>query len=118
MINRWLQCVNQRNVEKAVSLYADDATLWGTFSETRRDGANFIREYFTHFLSLDSLQAVVKHFTTRCRNDIKVYSGEYIFHYRQDDSDKRVNARFSFVTQILNDTELILEHHSSIIPKS
>jgi len=118
MINQWLQCVNQRNVEKTVGLYADDATLWGTFSKTRRDGAHLIREYFTHFLSLDSLQAVVKQFTTRSRNDIKVYSGEYVFRYRQDDSEQKVNARFSFVTQILNDTELILEHHSSVIPQA
>jgi hypothetical protein len=118
MINQWLQYVNEHNVEKVVSLYAEDATLWGTFSENRRDGTHLIREYFTHFLSLDSLQAVITQITTRILGNAKIYSGQYTFRYQENNTAKQVKARFTFVTGIHNNTERILEHHSSVIPKS
>ena len=118
MINQWLQYVNEHNVEKVVGLYADDATLWGTFSEKRRDGTHLIREYFDHFLSLDSLEAVVTQMTTRMLGNSKIYSGQYTFRYQEDNTTRQVKARFTFVTGIQEGSERILEHHSSEIPKS
>jgi len=118
MIDQWLQHVNNRDVEKVVRLYADDATLWGTFSENRRDGTYQIHEYYDHFLRLDSLEVVVTQITTRMLGNAKLYSGQYTFRYQEDGSAKEVKARFTFVTRIDTNTEIILEHHSSVVPKS
>ncbi len=116
MIDRWLQYVNDLDVDKVVSLYADNATLWGTFSQIRRDGLDQIRDYFDHFLRLDSLEAFITQLTTRMLGNSKIYSGQYTFRYQEDQTVKNVKARFTLVTWIGNDTEQILEHHSSVVP--
>ncbi|MBN1845402.1 MAG: DUF4440 domain-containing protein, partial [Sedimentisphaerales bacterium] len=90
MITNWLDYVNQHDVDKVVELYADDATLWGTFSEIRRDGRTLVREYFRHFLNLDSLEAAVTQITRRHLGDVTLYSGQYVFRYRQDGADRQV----------------------------
>ena len=46
LLRKWEECLNSGDLEGIVSLYTDNAVLWGTFSDIIRDTPELIREYF------------------------------------------------------------------------
>ena len=119
---RWLKAVTSLNVESVLSLYADDAVLWGTMATKTKVGRERVREYFDWFLDRASLAAspITSEFHT-LSPDIVSANGSYHFGLGGKGSGDPVaetEARFTFVFRknpASGDWEIV-DHHSSLFP--
>lgn len=118
MLCNWIDAINDGDVEPIVAMYAQDASLFPTFSSSNQQGEKEIKHYFHNLLN----QAK----NTTCRvtestihylgeaDDIVLCTGLYTF--TQDDVD--FPARFTIVAKVENNTWKIVHHHSSCVPVS
>jgi len=107
------------NPDAILKLYAPDAILLSTFAPNilyNRKGD--IRDYFATLTRYPEIQCVPEKLVTQILNGVAVNSGFYHFSYLDADG-KVVNipARFTFVYQHENKEWLIINHHSSEMPK-
>ena len=81
-----------------LTLYADDAVLWGTISTTRRDDPAAIRDYFVNaYKALPELTVEFEDPNIRVYGgDTAVNTGYYTFSYEKDGATKSLPARYSF----------------------
>lgn len=120
---KWIDTVTSGKpnvVDEVVALYAPDALLWATVSEQKRDTPQELRDYFEVFAKLPELKAEGYKPVIRVYDNVAVNSGYYTFTYQgEGDKKKVVPARYTFVYVKGNDGKwMIVEHHSSVIPKS
>ena len=54
----WADAFSAENTDAIVSLYADDASLWGTLSSERRNSCALIRGYFDKLFAYSSRKVV------------------------------------------------------------
>jgi len=116
ILNKWIQLVNENNIEELLKLYDKRAILLPTLSNKIRKNKIEIRNYFEHFLAKKDLKAEIKqlYIQSMYNGDLKVDSGTYVFKYLDyDDILQELPARFTFIIK----NGLILEHHSSTNPK-
>ena len=101
-----------------LTLYADDAVLWGTISTTRRDDPAAIRDYFVNaYKALPNLSVEFEDPYIRVYGDTAVNTGYYTFAYDKDGAPQTLPARYSF-TLVKRDGEWrIVDHHSSAMPQ-
>ncbi|MFK7816858.1 MAG: DUF4440 domain-containing protein [Gammaproteobacteria bacterium] len=119
LLRKWEVCLNNTDLDGIISLYTDDAVLWGTFSEIIRDTPELIREYFEVLFYRKNLKVQFGPSNLRSFGQAAIYSGEYEFSY-EDPEGKVVTcpARFSFVFyKHESDTYKIIDHHSSLTPE-
>ena len=98
--------------------YAPDAILIPTLSKDIRDTSTGRIAYFKdEFLPKKPSGKIDKSYV-RCFGDIAINSGLYTFTFR-DGTTKETQARYTFVyqRQSPDDKWLIIEHHSSKMPK-
>jgi|OpeIllAssembly_1097287.scaffolds.fasta_scaffold1384514_1 uncharacterized protein (TIGR02246 family) len=114
--DRWTAALAERDPEKIVACYHQDAVLWGTFSTKKRKGNTLIREYFEQLVQRKKLRALCKNLDIRIYGDIAVNSGMYYFNFVDNNRDVMVPARYTFVYQKTDGEWLIIEHHSSVLP--
>ena len=107
-------------VDDVVALYSQDAILWATVSEQKRDSAQELRDYFEVFAKQPNLKAEGYKPVIRVYDNVAINSGYYTFTYDGEGGKKKVvPARYTFVYRKGNDGKwLILDHHSSAIPKA
>ena len=118
LLKKWETCLNNGDLEGIVSLYADNAVLWGTFSDIIRDNPELIREYFEALFLRDNLKVEFGDSNLRSFGEAAIYSGEYEFTYN-DGGEVKSPARFSFVFYKDKDRQYkIIDHHSSLVPSS
>ena len=116
LLKKWEVCLNNKDLEGIVSLYTEDAVLWGTFSDIIRDNHELIREYFEVLFIKDNLHVAFGESNLRSFGEAAIYSGEYEFSY-QGDEEVKCPARFSFVFYRNKEGEYrIIDHHSSLVP--
>lgn len=116
LLNKWEVCLNNGDLEGIVSLYTDNAVLWGTFSDIIRDSPMLIREYFETLFLREKLKVQFGSSNLRSFGQAAIYSGEYAFSY-QDQGKITCPARFSFVFyKDESGAYKIIDHHSSLIP--
>lgn len=119
----WLDTVTSGTsgvVNEVVSLYAENAVLWGTVSEQVRDTPEEISDYFEYFAKLTKLNV------NSYRGCVRIYgentavnSGYYSFTYQKNGETKVVPARYSFTYQKNGYRKWeIIEHHSSVSPEA
>ncbi len=116
LIKKWEICLNRKDLDGMIELYAKDAILWGTFSEIIRDKHELIREYFQQLFIKNELN--VRFSKTICRNymETTIVSGLYEFSYTEENLITHP-ARFTFVICNIGDGKFkIVEHHSSLLP--
>ena len=116
VLDDWQRFLNQGDLVNIVRLYADEAVLWGTFSDIIRDSSKLIEEYFGKLLEKDNLRVEWDTVHSQTYNGFHLYSGTYEFSYT---ASKRVTlpARFTFAIGHDKDGVFrILAHHSSLIP--
>ena len=116
IINSWEKNLNNANLNKLINLYAEDAVLWGTFSNIIRNNTDLIREYFQNLFKKKELKVCFITSNNRVYESANLYSGTYEFSYMDQDLIK-ITARYTFV--ICKDSRQeykIVEHHSSVIP--
>jgi uncharacterized protein (TIGR02246 family) len=102
-----------------LTLYADDAVLWGTISSKRRDGPAAIRDYFVNaYKALPGLTVAFEDPSIRVYGgDTAINTGSYTFSFEKEGTMQSLPARYSF-TLVKRDGEWqIVDHHSSAMPK-
>ncbi len=120
---KWIDTVTSGKptvVDDVVALYSPDAILWATVSEQKRDSAKEIRDYFEVFAKQPNLKAEGYKPVIRVYDNVAINSGYYTFTYDGKSGKKKVvPARYTFVYKKGNDGKwMILDHHSSAIPKA
>ena len=116
VLDDWQRFLNQGDLENIVRLYADEAVLWGTFSDIIRDSSKLIEAYFEKLLEKDNLRVDWDTVHSQVYDGFHLYSGTYEFSYT---ASERVTlpARFTFAIGHDKDGAFrILAHHSSLIP--
>ena len=111
-IEEWVDSIRSNDPGQVAALYCDDGLLLGTFSSQERKGMKPICNYFEKLLKseidVEIITQNIVDFDSLCVN-----SGLYNFIV----DGKVINARFSFVFKIVNNSWKILSHHSSVLPE-
>jgi hypothetical protein len=119
IVERWVELLHERDMEKILALYDQSAILIPTFSDSIQDTPEKIRGYFKKLLSRENLQLALHPKTIRTQplNAILfVISGIYQWKFNVEDELITYEARFTFVIDI-SKTSPIIHHHSSQIPR-
>jgi uncharacterized protein (TIGR02246 family) len=111
----WNKALQTGNPDNVVACYAEDAILLPTVSAKVRHNHHEIRDYFVHFLAKKPRGRIIEQ-NIRIYDNIAINSGLYTFSLTENGDQADVAARFTFVYQQYDDSWLIIEHHSSILP--
>ena len=116
-VQAWAAAFNECSAEKAASLYAPEAVLWGTVSQELISTPEGIRQYFARACaSATPPQVALGEQVVRTQGDGAVSSGTYTFALSVQGQSRSVPARFSFAYRKAGGTWLIVSHHSSPMP--
>lgn len=119
MLSKWEASFNAGNVDEIATLYAPDATLFGTLSPSLSSGIDAVKAYFTASAKRKTHVSIVGAPTvTKISDTAMVVSGLYEFSgTRPDGQSFAAPARFSFVIGESDGKWLIVHQHSSPRPK-
>jgi len=113
-LQAWAAAFNECSVDKAASLYAPDAVLWGTVSQELISTPEGVRQYFAKACaSATPPKVALGEPLIRTQGDGAVSSGTYTFTLSVQGQSRSVPARFSFAYRKVGGTWLIASHHSS-----
>ena len=113
----WGQTIGGGDPEKVLTLYADDAVLWGTLSPTVRSNREALQDYFVNaFKVLPNLKVAFGDQLIRVYGNMAINTGYYTFSYGRDGEAKSLPARNSFTYVKNGERWLIVDHHSSAMP--
>lgn len=113
----WNEALQTGDAGQVAKLYAPDATLLPTISNEVRQTPHAIQDYFEEFLELKPRGTILSQ-KIRLFGDVATNSGIYKFLLSDQDEDRVVVARFSFVYTRDGDGWKIIEHHSSMMPEA
>ena len=117
-MKEWGKAIGSGNPDQVVALYDPElAAAWGTLSPYRRDTPELIRECFAAFLSRTDLRVTFYHPYVRVLGDTAVNTGYYTFTWREEGRSQVLLARFSFTYARRDGRWLIVDHHSSEVPR-
>ena len=117
VVHKWTEVFADDNPETILTLYDDEAVLWGTLSSTRLSGKKAIFGYFDKaFKALPGHKVTFGDQMIRIYGDIAINTGYYTFSYVKDGESKSLPARYSFVYRNHNGNWRIIDHHSSAMP--
>lgn len=119
VVEKWMEFVHKRELEKISALYDQNAILIPTFSDSMQNTPEKIREYFKRLLSRKNLKLTLhpKTIMTQHLNEMLfVVSGIYCWKFNVEDELITYEARFTFVVDITKKSPII-HHHSSQIPR-
>ena len=117
-LNDWKNAIEKSSdVRNVIQLYHSEAVFWGEFSNSIRTTKNQIIDYYNYFLSLDNLRIDIQNVQVRIYDDIAIISGTYSFTYQLNSKVELTLSSFSFVYKLENEEWLIVDHHSSVVPK-
>lgn len=120
LIQKWVQAVNEGNVEALIGMYNEKAVLIPTFSNRMRKTPERIRDYFETLEAKPGLHLGLHDNTVTVvpiQNRAYGISGLYCWQFLVDDELLNFEARFSYVVD-LDQKSPILQHHSSQIPRT
>jgi uncharacterized protein (TIGR02246 family) len=119
ILKAWADAYATRSGEPVAALYTKDAHLWGTVSKDPTIGIEKVKEYFEKGGQSVKARSVTFGPTNMIlRTGSAFISGQYQFSaVMKDDSSRENAARFSFALVKDGDTWLIVDHHSSVLPK-
>ncbi|HVY06466.1 MAG TPA: SgcJ/EcaC family oxidoreductase [Burkholderiales bacterium] len=110
----WISTFNTRDAARISALYAPDAVLWGTVSQTIRTTHEQILEYFEDSSrKRPNLRMELGEFHVQLYGDIATNSGYYASHNPIDGRDVVIPMRFTFMYRREGDRWFIVNHHSS-----
>lgn len=111
--SNWTKFVTEKNIDKVLDLYSEQAILHPTFSTIMHTTNEERRIYFLNLFLSDGLSVFVESYNIRIYENVAVNSGFYTFKYLENNIPKESQARFSFVYVKKNNQWSIIEHHSS-----
>jgi uncharacterized protein (TIGR02246 family) len=114
----WAAALAEDTPDKIMTLYANDAVLWGTLSPKLRADREGMLDYFVGgFKALPNRKVAFGDQFIRIYGDTGINSGYYTFSYVKDGETKQLPARYSFTYVKNGDKWLIVDHHSSAMPQ-
>lgn len=114
----WADAFNSRDPQRAAALYDSEAVLSGTISPILRDTPEAIRDYFKSMPTRPQDRVVLGDHRVRVYGDTAVNTGFYTFtNVRDDGQTMNFPARFSFTYRLRDGRWMIVDHHSSALPK-
>lgn len=116
LFDDWNKALKTLDSSKVVELYADNAVLLPTLSNSVRHNHSEIQSYFESFL-MKQPQGSIDESNIRIFSDVVIHSGIYTFEFKNADSERHVKCRFTFVYGLIDGSWKILEHHSSAMPE-
>ncbi|MGH8697754.1 MAG: SgcJ/EcaC family oxidoreductase, partial [Burkholderiales bacterium] len=113
---QWAAAFTKGDLDGLMSLYGEDALLWGTSASKMRKGASAIRQYYAQLLeAFPGLRISLAETSPRVYGDAGVNSGSYTMHRVVKDGRVSVtSARFTMVYVRRGGKWLIVDHHSSL----
>jgi uncharacterized protein (TIGR02246 family) len=110
----WIATFNTRDPLRISALYAPDAVLWGTVSQTIRTTPQEILEYFTDSTTKrPNLRMFLGEYHVRLYGDIASNSGYYTSRNPVDGQEVVIPMRFTFTYRNEAGRWMIVNHHSS-----
>jgi len=113
---QWAAAFSKGDVDALMSLYDEDALMWGTSASKMRKGSSAIRQYYAQLLkAFPGIRVSLAETSPRVYGDAGVNSGSYTM--RRVLHDGRVNvtsARFTMIYVRRDGKWLIVDHHSSL----
>ncbi len=110
----WIATFNTRDAARISALYAPDAILWGTVSQTIRTTPAEILEYFEESSAKrPNLRMVLGEYHVRLYGDIAINSGYYSSRNPVEGKEVVIPMRFTFTFRREGDRWMIVNHHSS-----
>jgi uncharacterized protein (TIGR02246 family) len=113
---QWAAAFSKGDLEALMSLYDEDARLWGTSSSRMRKGSRAIREYYAQVLqAFPGTRVALGETSPRWYGDAGVNSGSYTL--RRVSSNGKVvvtSARFTMTYVRRGGKWLIVDQHSSL----
>ena len=113
----WAQAFSAESPENILSLYAEDAVLWGTLSPLRWDTPAAIRDYFAEVFTLIERKVTFTDPLIRIYGAIAVNTGHYTFSWIREGKAETIPARYSITYVKCHQRWLIVDQHSSVVPK-
>lgn len=113
LFDEWNNALKQGDAKKVTALYADNAILLPTVSNTVRHNKEEIENYFIEFLRLGP-SGKIDESNVRIFDQLAINSGVYTFSFNDG---IEVTARFTFVYRRNKERWEIIEHHSSKMPE-
>jgi uncharacterized protein (TIGR02246 family) len=110
----WNRALESGDPARVAGLYAEEAVLLPTLSDSVRTTPEQIRDYFVHFLSRRPSGRIDRSHV-RLFDDLAINSGVYTFRFM---AGGEARARFTFVYRRIGDRWRIVEHHSSLMPET
>ena len=119
ILDKWMQAVNNADVESLLGLYDPAAVLIPTFSNRILNSPEKLRDYFENLGSRPELSIALHEKTViiqELQNGIYALGGIYNWRFAVDGELLNFEARFSYVLD-LSKPRPIVHHHSSQIPR-
>lgn len=118
LFDRWNDALQTGDVNAVTDLYAPNAVLQPTVSNKVRNTPDQIKDYFEHFLPLKPLGKINYREIRQLGSNVAMDSGVYTFTLNEADGKVRhVQARYTFVYELVDGQWKILNHHSSAMPE-
>jgi uncharacterized protein (TIGR02246 family) len=111
----WNKALQTQEPKEVSALYAPNAILLPTLSNTVRHTTEEREDYFEHFLAKGP-SGVIDQSNIRTFGDLAIHSGIYTFTFSTTGAS--VRARFTFVYAWNGTKWQIMEHHSSLMPEA
>jgi uncharacterized protein (TIGR02246 family) len=110
----WIATFNTRDAARISALYAPDAILWGTVSQTIRTTPQEILEYFEESSTKrPKLRMFLGEYHVRIYGNIATNSGYYTSRNPVDGQEVVIPMRFTFTYRREGERWMIVNHHSS-----
>lgn len=113
----WNAALATGSAEQVADLYAPDAVLLPTVSNKVRTNRAEIVDYFQHFLENKPSGVIEQEVVNVLDEDNAINTGVYRFTLTKDGVQQQVEARYTFVYELVGGKWLIVNHHSSAMPE-
>ena len=114
--SEWQSAYDSRDPRRIVSMYGEEAVLWGTTAKTIAANPTAIWEYFKDAASRPNARVVIGEQHVRVYGDIAFNSGYYTFTDVREGQVMPRPARFTLVFQNKSGKWRVVAHHSSALP--
>jgi uncharacterized protein (TIGR02246 family) len=113
VVERWGQAFDAGDADAVASLYAPDATIWGTLAQYLATSPADIRTYFFEAARSGLRVKLKPHVLSPISETWAIDAG----HYEFVRDGQTFPARYSFFLMKQNGAWMIAHQHSSILPK-
>ncbi|MEB0045537.1 MULTISPECIES: SgcJ/EcaC family oxidoreductase [unclassified Pseudomonas] len=119
LFDRWNSALQTGNAQSVADLYAAGAVLQPTVSNQVRTTPAQIKNYFEHFLVLKPVGQINYREIRQLGSNVAMDSGVYTFTLTEATGKSRqVQARYTFIYELVDGQWKILNHHSSAMPEA